>query len=393
MTRKSFLQIARTLPLHSRGGLETHAWELALAMQRRGWDVDVLTTSFEDRDFVKELEGVRIHHLRYLPLNRDQIPRWRWWQRFAERVRRYAVAQRLRPDVAHSESYHGYRLFRTLQRKHPSARRIMTIHGTHRWDYERSARPRLLSRHPAWHWRALGQALYVRGRVREERRLAYPTADRIVAVQDALADHLIRDYRVPRARVAVIGNGVRPPYRPNDRSQLRAELGVPKDARIVLFVGRLEQSKRVDELLAHLPRRPHDRLLVVGDGPEFAPLLGATERLSNPAAARFLGPVSDEVKARLFAAADVFALPSEAEGEPITILEALAAGTPVYTRRPWVPSDLAPLVATGDDVTAGLDAAQALTERVRSEAHRVSREHSWDAVAARYEDLIRGIPR
>lgn len=388
MARRSILHIARTLPWQMLGGMETHAWALAKAWRRRGWSVELLTTSFEDRDVVEEREGIRIHYLRHLPLNRQDVPPWGWWRRFARRVRDYALAHRIDHNVVHSESLYGHALFRALMRRQHRALRVFTVHGTSLQTYRDSSRAELRRRVPAWHPRAVGQALSVRLRARAERRREFPTANRIVAVSPVLVEHLVHDYGVPRDRAELIPNGIDPPKPVPDRGQLRVRLGVPSDCRLLLFLGRLEPSKRVDRLLEHLPRHPRDRLLVAGAGPDEPRLRAQVERLPNPAAVRFLGRVDDGMKSQLLAAADVLALPSDAEGQPIVILEALAAGTPVYARRPWVPSDLAPLLATGDDVSAGLDAAAARTESVRAEADRVAREYAWDRIAERYEAVF-----
>lgn len=385
MARGSILHIARTLPWQMLGGMETHAWALARAWRRRGWSVELLTTSFEDHDVVEEREGVRIHYLRHLPLNRDEVSPWRWWRRFPRRVRDYALAHRIDHHVVHSESLYGHSLFHALLRRQHRAVRLFTVHGTSLQTYRDSSRAELRRRVPAWHPRALGQSLAVRWRARSERRRELPSAHRVVAVSPALVEHLVQDYGVGRDRLDLIPNGIDSPARFSDRAPLRVRLGVPSDCRLLLYLGRLEPSKRVDRLLSHLPSHSRDRLLVAGAGPDESRLRALAGRLPNPAAVRFLGRVDDQAKSQLLAAADVLALPSESEGQPIVILEALAAGTPVYARRPWAPSDLVPLLGTGDDVSAGLDAAVAKTESVRREADRVAREYAWDRIAERYE--------
>lgn len=384
----SIVQIARTLPFHGHGGMETHAWELAKAWKRRGWDVEILTTSFEERTFVKDIDGIRIHALRHMPLNRDEVPNWRWFHRFAGRLRDYALAHRIDADIVHSESVYGHALFRALRRRRAPIARTMTIHGTGLLTYQDSSRRQLLKTVPAYHPRAIGQWLYVKQRAWREAHLEYPTAQRLVTVSDRIADHLVEDYHLPRDRVEVIPNGVDEPLPRENRDAVRAELGIPHDARIILYLGRLEPSKRVDTLLHHLPHHPHDRLLVAGSGSDELRLQGLALALPNAGAVRFLGPVTHEMRRKLFVAADVFALPSESEGQPITLLEALAAGTPVYARRPWVPHELAPLVRTGDDVTAGIDEAYEHREHVEQSADVIASQYSWDRIAERYEDAF-----
>jgi glycosyltransferase involved in cell wall biosynthesis len=385
MPTRSVVQIARTLPWQVQGGMEAHAWQLSQAWRRRGWDVDVLTTSFEDREYTEERDGVRIHYLRHLPRNRDDLPMWRWWGRFAARVRDYAVAHKIDAQVVHSESAYGTPLFGRLRRTSPATARVLTIHGTTLQVYNESGRARLLQTVPAYHPRALGQWLDVRVRVAQERLRDLPRAGRIVAVSDALRDHLVKDYRLDAARIDVIPNGVASPHRPADRDALRARLGLPSDARTLLYLGRVDASKGIDRIFPHIAAHSRDRLVVAGDGPDLHRLRGLAARLPNPASVRFLGAVPEDVKLRLLAAADVVVLPSEAEGQPLVLLEALAAGTPAYATRPWVPDDLKPLLATGADVTQGIEDAIARTDLVRAKKDDVWRDHSWDRVAQRYE--------
>ena len=96
-------------------------------------------------------------------------------------------------------------------------------------------------------------------------------------------------------------------------------------------VCRLVPLKHVDDLLraAAVVRRdrPGLRLVVVGDGPQRAVLEAEAERLGLRGAARFLGERADIPE--LLAAMDVFVHPSESEGHPNAVLEAMASGLPV----------------------------------------------------------------
>ena len=126
--------------------------------------------------------------------------------------------------------------------------------------------------------------------------------------------------------------------RPEDeRSSLRAELaaalGLPAGARIVLFVGRLEQQKdpelAVDAFAVTLGAVPDACLLVVGAGT----LRQETERKVAASVhadrIRFLGSRPRPEVARLMNSADALLLSSRFEGMPITVIEALACGLPV----------------------------------------------------------------
>ncbi|MEP6687705.1 MAG: glycosyltransferase family 4 protein [Gemmatimonadales bacterium] len=76
-------------------------------------------------------------------------------------------------------------------------------------------------------------------------------------------------------------------------------------------------------------RRPEIRIIFVGGGEvDRFRAIGAQRKLTN---VTFAGPVDDTARVDLLHGADVFALPSHAEGQPIAILEAMAAGLPIVS--------------------------------------------------------------
>ena len=100
---------------------------------------------------------------------------------------------------------------------------------------------------------------------------------------------------------------------------------------LVLFLGRIEASKGVFELLeavsALRPAVPDVRLLFAGDG-ERAAVSRQAARLGIADAVKFTGWVGPSGRRALLENAAVFALPSYEEGLPMSLLEAMAAGVP-----------------------------------------------------------------
>lgn len=136
---------------------------------------------------------------------------------------------------------------------------------------------------------------------------------------------------LPLARV--ISNGIDlDRFRPEaSRGGAPARSGASGDP-VVLFVGRLEQEKRVDDLLrafAALPRWVPGRLVYIGNGSRLGELrrlavdLGVTDRVE------FRGAVSDDQLRRAYADCAVFCAPGIAELQSLVTLEALASGAPV----------------------------------------------------------------
>jgi len=154
-------------------------------------------------------------------------------------------------------------------------------------------------------------------------------ANAVVAVSAAAADtHQLQDSRIP---FSVIHNGIALPDARGSRAAVRAELGWT-DNLIGIIVARIDGRKGHRILLDALEQlqhsQPHVRLLVVGDGKERASLEQlADEKGLRPKVVRFLGNRSD-VDA-LLDASDFFVLPSDREGLPLSVLEAMAHGLAV----------------------------------------------------------------
>jgi glycosyltransferase involved in cell wall biosynthesis len=145
-------------------------------------------------------------------------------------------------------------------------------------------------------------------------------------------------YGVPPEKLARIFNPVDlASWHPMDRDQARAALRMPTDARVVVWHGRVDLAQKGLDILVEAwervcrERAERDlRLLLVGTGPD------ADELHRRIAAARLPGVlwvdefVHDRAALRRYlAAADIYALPSRAEGFPVAPIEAMACGLPV----------------------------------------------------------------
>lgn len=151
-------------------------------------------------------------------------------------------------------------------------------------------------------------------------------SDAVVAVSDDVRDRLVAAGLSPE-RVVVVENAVPAPVRLAGPGTVRGELGIGADRALVLCAARLARPKRVDLLVDAWERVPRAHLLVAGDGPERPEL--ARRVADSPAAGRIslLGDRDDV--GRLLGEADLLVLPSDREGLPMAVLEAMAAGVPV----------------------------------------------------------------
>jgi len=171
-------------------------------------------------------------------------------------------------------------------------------------------------------------------------------ADRLISNTDEEARQLIELYHADPQRLVTIPPGVDlARFRPGSRVAARTALGLPRDAVVLAFVGRIQPLKGPDVLLraaAELVRRDptmRERLVVlVAGGPSGSGLAEPTA-LHELAAAlgisgnmRFLPPQGAGL-VEVYRAADVVAVPSHNESFGLVALEAQACGTPVVAAR------------------------------------------------------------
>ncbi len=155
----------------------------------------------------------------------------------------------------------------------------------------------------------------------------------LIVVCQALKDRLVA-LGADADRVTVLRNGVDLAlFRPLDRSAARRALGLNR--RTLLSVGALIARKGNDIAVRALPALPDVDLLLVGEGPERAPLVRLAKSLGVADRVRFLGGVAHADLPRIYAAADALVLASSREGWANVLLEAMACGTPVIASDVW----------------------------------------------------------
>jgi glycosyltransferase involved in cell wall biosynthesis len=154
--------------------------------------------------------------------------------------------------------------------------------------------------------------------------------DLIIAVS-ASARAMLDAYRVS-APIDIIPNGIDLDRFAQAVPASRTDLGLPFDAFVFAYVGRLGPEKNLIALLdafSHAVRRaPQAMLALVGSGPLEAALRDHARRLGLADRIRLLGTFPNEQIPSVLGAVDAFVTASTTEGHPMTIVEALAAGRP-----------------------------------------------------------------
>lgn len=178
----------------------------------------------------------------------------------------------------------------------------------------------------------------------------FSKADMVISTSLAFTERC-REALLPQSKLEKIPNGVdidrfQPIGDPSEKKRLRKQLSLPTDARIVTFIGVLCKRKGVDLLIeawecARSKRKMDAQLLLIGPknpGELKEIQVQFIRDIESKVDSRglqdeviFLGE-TDEVEQYL-RASDIFVLPSEKEGLPNTLLEAMACGLPCVASR------------------------------------------------------------
>ncbi|RIK92696.1 MAG: glycosyl transferase family 1 [Proteobacteria bacterium] len=354
------------------GGAENMLLVLADELARKNWEPIFATLR---PGWLTERALAAGHQVWILPQQPGLDPGWV--------VRLGARLRRERIDVVHAHEF-AMSVYASAAARALGLRAVATLHG-HHWIAGRAIR---------------GAAL------RWLHRLGMP----LVAVSDELAGYVAQAVRLPRARIAVIPNGI--PLPPalgaaderEIRRAVRAALGVGDEQSFVLAVGNLYPVKGHATLLQAAAKLPGVAVAIAGRGDEEPRLAALARSLGVADRVRLLG-LRDDV-GRLLVACDVFAHPSLREGLPLAVLEAMAAARAVVAARVGgIPEavregETGLLVPPEDPDALACALAALLSDAPRRAAlgaagrARVAAELSSERMAARYVDLYeRRTPR
>ncbi|MFN0205008.1 MAG: glycosyltransferase [Planctomycetota bacterium] len=167
------------------------------------------------------------------------------------------------------------------------------------------------------------------------RRVLYRLAEAVVVPSQTLEKIAVETWWLPRRRVLYIPNGIdiNKYAGGNDaaRAAFRSEYSIPESGIIVGMVAHLRAEKNPARLLRAFASAPdaNSYLIFAGDGPLRAELESTAKLLNIQSRVRFCGHLQNPAAA--YSAFDIFALSSDTEQMPISVLEAMGSGIPVVS--------------------------------------------------------------
>ncbi|MGR6466421.1 glycosyltransferase family 4 protein [Rhizobium sp. PAMB 3182] len=362
------------------GGVERVAWDLALALGRLGQPNSVVCSTYANdtpssvkiRPLVRWLSRVPKRGAMKYVGRMIVVPIFAIASKFAELAKDNSII------ISHGDSLVGD---------------IVVIHAVN----AESLREKRRAGQVAWLFNPLHAWVAVRDRI----MIGGLRFKRYVAVSERVKQELIAHYNVPEARIKVIPNGVDlSRFNPNmgNRETMRAEFGIPADARLLLFVGHEYNRKGLAFVISAMEKMTDSNLwlLVVGseNGDSYRDMAVRT-------AARIVFAGERRDMEMIYPIADAFVLPTAYETFSLVCMEAMASGVPIFaTRVGGIENYLADGVngyaieRNAEDIAAKLTMAFSAPEGLaplKKGAIATSLRYNWDEVGKQYISLAEEI--
>jgi len=377
------------------GGMNVYVIELARQMAAQGIEVDIFTraTSSALDPVVPAGDGVQVRHIHAGPfegLSKGELPGQLCV--FAREVLRAEASQPLgHYDVVHSHYWLSGQVGALARDRWG----VPLVHSMHTMAKVKNAAL------------AEGDTPEPMARIIGEEQVV-EAADMLIANTDLEGQQLIDLYDADPARVEVVHPGVDlDVFRPYDKAAVRAELGLPADAAVLLFAGRIQPLKAPDvllravaELLSQQPDLRSRMVVPIVGGPSGSglehpeSLAQLSSHLGLDDVVRFVPPVAQDELARWCSAATLVAVPSYNESFGLVAAEAQATGTPVVAAAVGglttvVRDGHSGLLVDSHEPRAWADALRRVVEddalrlRLEGGALEQARRFSWERTAER----------
>lgn len=309
-------------PAYAFGGPAKTAFQVSRELVRRGHEVVVWTSDAKNRDSrlevepVKVVDGINVHYMRNLSMMTIKKSNLFITPELISKVKENIKEF----DIIH---LHGYRSFQNITVHHYAKK-----YGVPYVLQARGSLPRIMAKQRLkWIYDVLFGYRLLRD------------ASKVLALSQMEAEQY-GEMGVPHEKIAIIPNGIDlsdyvdlPP-----KFSFKEKFNIPKDRKIVLYLGRIHKIKGIDFLVkayAHLIEKFNNVLLVVV-GPDdgyLAKLRGLINSFNIADDCLLTGPLYGKDKLEVYVDADVFVLPSRYEIFGNVVLESYACSKAVVGTR------------------------------------------------------------
>jgi len=345
------------------GGVQTVVKEMSEGLVQKGFEVEVLTQDHQGKYPATEIiNGVTVRRFKTGPLS--------WDSAFSrDSLRSFLNRNSDEYDLIHAHGYHSFSPLYAARAKESNK----------------------LVFNP--HYHGIGHNLLMTFLLRLYRhigKITFEKADKIICVSETEKSTVQKHFVVPDDKIAIIPNGV-------DYDSIAQATPFPSDARVLLFVSRLEKFKNIHLAIRAVPYLPPEyKLMIIGSGPYKRKLLQLVEELHLADRVHILSGLSDEEVHRWYKTGDLILNLSSQEAFGLTVLEGLAAGKPVMVNNRMALAEL----ATKLEGVYSVDAANLSPEQLADAVAQVCRsmfakpdldEYGWDSIVERIRILYQSL--
>jgi glycosyltransferase involved in cell wall biosynthesis len=366
------------------GGLARHVYYLSKALAKIGIEVTVITLEFPGAPWSETIDNVNVERVR-VEIGNPNFLSWVFlFNHFMEK--RFALLKRS-IDIIHGHDW--LVALASIATKHFTNKPLVfTYHSTER------GRVGTLSTSDSFTIDSI------------EWWCGYE-ASKIIVTSKSMLNEITNTFKIPNDKISIIPNGI-------DISEfniqvnpfeIKRNIGIGEDKKLVLFVGRITSQKGVTYLIQAVPKilssHPDARFVIVGDGWELGTIKNMIYSMGLGEYVKTLGFLPDHTVKSLMKAADVMVVPSIYEPFGIVALEAMASGTPLVASDVGGLSELVEHGKTGlkiypanpDSIAWGINTILSNPQWARTMAQNalaiVKEKYSWEAIAAKTAELYR----
>jgi len=308
-TSLSILIIVKSLPWRYKGGIQTHAWDLAKALHSKGHPVTLLTGgAFLSKEIRTDHEGISVIEIPYFPGR--YLPAVSYLAEelaFNLRVKSWVNRHHAKYDVIHSQGRSGYLLYQLPQ---IHGKLVQTIHG--HTGVEASSEGKNMN--------AKIHAFFAN----KWEKNSLNTLRKTIAVSQDLKASIAKSPKFSFPNIEVIPNGVY--FGEGINGNGSTEQTVDR----FVFVGRLHPVKGLIPVIKEVAKEPKKVYLdIIGEGPQYQELEKLITELGLSQQVRLLGAFDNAAVKLLLPHYLGLVLPSVYESQGIVLLEANLKGIPV----------------------------------------------------------------
>lgn len=167
-------------------------------------------------------------------------------------------------------------------------------------------------------------------------------ADCVIAPSNKTASYLKNECAIKNKPIYIVPTGIdvepfkKENFTQEEKDALKESIGVSKDEKVILFLGRIADEKSIDVLIDQMPKvfeeYPKAKFVIVGYGPQEDQLKSQVKKLKLQDKVIFTGKIPWKDVPRYYNMADVFVNASLTETQGLTFIEAMASSLPVVCK-------------------------------------------------------------